>query len=179
MSFRVFPSIFFIIYSSPPLLSPQRLTWSSRCYLQRGKGWWGEGGWRPQICPYLFWAHLKQIRPGCRCLFGSPTLIKGLKSRLFSSRSCLSTILRSCLLSLQQRFPDRHAAFSSQPFHVVKPTLQKYWGWENEHPYTCWDSDFLHITWCWPLTFVNWKSNLFCHTMLALQPYSACKSKSP
>lgn len=42
------PSEFFLhiffIYSSPPLFSPQRLTWSSRCYLQRGKGWWGGVG---------------------------------------------------------------------------------------------------------------------------------------
>lgn len=80
----------------PPSPLPAEIGWQHSRYLQGGKGW--GRGWRPQICLYLFWAHLKQIRPGCRCLFGSRALIKGLNPGCFPQGPA-SYHVGPCLLS--------------------------------------------------------------------------------
>lgn len=132
---------FLFIISLPPLLCPRRLAGSTQCYLLGGKGWGRV--WRPQICPYLFWAHLKQIRPGCRCLFGSRALIKGLNPSYFPQVP-ISYHFGPCLLSQLQRFLGSHATFSSHPFHVVISTLHKEQRETQKIPLLE-DAVFLHV----------------------------------
>lgn len=81
-----FPFLVFLLLFPPhptPPLSFAHRDWLAGCGVISREAKVGGREGRPQICPYLFWAHLKQIRPGCHCLFGSHAQIKELNPSYF------------------------------------------------------------------------------------------------